>query len=362
MKKAKSLHLLGMKALLGAMLVFLLWGTGFANGEIAEDEAFVLTVTEALSVADEHNLRLANARLDLEHAEKQFTKAQADAAITPSPVALRQAEIDLELHKLLLQETRRQVELEVQNTYYEVNSKIQLQDIAAANLVQVEEQLRIISVKHDEGLATKLDLLNAEKGVLQAKGALEAANAGVELSLLELKNALGVPYTEEIVLEESEALVDPLDLTMEQVVDRVLKHSIELTRLQWSLEVHQLQEESAKNEYTAPLIKELHSNRRMKAELELKEGTRSVFFSAKQAWNNLNQAESDVAVAEKELEAAEENYKIIKTRFEGGLEIPNNLLQAQVSLTSAQHAVVSARFNFHLARIRLLNLMGESAE
>ena len=97
----------------------------------------------------------------------------------------------------------------------------------------------------------------------------------------------------------------------------------------------------------------------MKAELDLKDGNRIAFIQAKQMWNSLKQAENRVALAKKELEAAEENYRITKVRFDGGLEIPNNLLRAQISLTSAQYGLVNAIFEYNLAHIRVLNLMGE---
>ena len=93
--------------------------------------------------------------------------------------------------------------------------------------------------------------------------------------------------------------------------------------------------------------------------LDLKEATRAIYLQAKQAWYSFTQAENRVQLSEKELEAAEENYRIVKTRFDGGLEIPNSLLRAQIGLTSAQHAAVAAIFEHNLARIRLLNLMGE---
>ena len=330
----------------------------FAEADQSVD-VLVITADRALELAEEHNLSLTAARLDLEHAEKQLTKAQADAAIAPSPVALRQAEIALETQKLLLEQTRRQVELQVQNAYFGITSKMQQRAVAAKDLEQVEEQLRIITAKYGEGLATKLDLFNAEKSVLQASSSLEAAQAEEELGLLELKRVLGLSYTEDVSVEPSDAQIEPINLGADQVVEKVLKHNLELTRLQWTLEINQMQEESAKNDYTAPLIREIYTNRRMKAELDLKEATRSAYIQAKQAWNSLRQAEGKVALAEKELEAAEENYRITKTRFDGGLEIPNNLLRAQIGLTSAQYSVVTSRFEYNLARIRLSNLMGE---
>jgi outer membrane protein TolC len=322
-------------------------------------EAHVITVEKAVELAGDNNLALQAARLELQHAEKQLIKAQADAAVTPSPVALRQAEVEVEVQRILLEQARSQVDLEVRSAYYGVLSQMQKKAIAEKSLAQAEEHLEIITTKAKEGLATKLDLVNAEKNAIQAKAALEAASAEEELAVLELKRVIGLAYSEPISIELSEVEPEPIDLSPEKVVERVLASSLELLRLQWALEISQLQEESARNEYTAPLLKDIYTNRRMKAELDLRQATRSVYLEAKRAWNNLKQAQSRVKLAEKELEAAQENYRITKSRFDGGLEIPNNLLRAQIDLTSAEHALVTAIFEYNLARIRLLNLMGE---
>ena len=323
------------------------------------EEVLAITVDKAVEIANDNNLALALARLEVEHAEKQLTKAQADAALAPSPVAIRQAEVVVETQELLLKQARRQVDLQVRSAYYTAISKMQQRVIAEESLDQVEQQLKIITAKHEEGLATKLDLISAEKSVLQAQGSLESALAEEELAVLELKRVMGLAYTEPIAIEPADALTEPIELSPEQVVSKVLANSLDLIRLQWALEISQMQEESARNEYTAPLIKDIYANRRMKAELDLKEATRAIYLQAKQAWYSFTQAENRVQLSEKELEAAEENYRIVKTRFDGGLEIPNSLLRAQIGLTSAQHAAVAAIFEHNLARIRLLNLMGE---
>lgn len=322
-------------------------------------EVIAITMDKAIEVAYDSNLALRMARLELDHAEKQLVKAQADAALAPSPVGLRQAEVAVETQKLLLEQTRRQVDLQVRSAYYAAISKTQQRAIAEKNLDQVQEQLMIITAKQDEGLATKLDVVNSEKSLLQAQGSLDSALAEEELAVLELKRVMGLPYTDKISVEPSDTLIESVELLPEQVVEKVLTNSLDLMRLQWALEISQMQEESARNEYTAPLIKDIYANRRMKAELDLKEATRNTYLQAKQAWNSLRQAEFHVELSEKELEAAEENYRITKVRFDGGLEIPNNLLRAQISLTSAQHGLVNAIFEYNLARIRLLNLIGE---
>ncbi len=327
--------------------------------ELPGAETYVITVEKALELASDNNLALQAARLELQHAEKQLIKAHADAAVNPSPVALRQAEVEVEIQRLLLEQTRSQVDLEVRSAYYAVLSQMQKKAIAEKSLAQAEEHLEIIKTKAQQGMATKLDLVNAEKNVIQSKAALEAAAAEEELAVLNLKRVIGLGYSQPITIEPPEVAQEPIGLSPEEVVERVLASSLELLRLQWALELSQLQEESARNEYTAPLLKEIYTNRRMKAELDLREATRRVYLEAKRAWNNLKQAENQVKLAEKELEAAQENYRITKNRFDGGLEIPNNLLRAQIALTSAEHAVVTAIFEYNLARIRLLNLMGE---
>ena len=245
----------------------------------------------------------------------------------------------------------------MRSAYYGVLSQMRKRAIAEKSLAQAEEHLEIITTKAREGLATKLTL-SMPKTQSRLRQPWSSDSRG-KVAVLELKRVMGLAYSEPISIELSEVEPEPIDLSPEKVVERVLASSLELLRLQWALEISQLQEESARNEYTAPLLKDIYTNRRMKAELDLRAATRRVYIEAKRAWNNLKQAQDRVKLAEKELEAAQENYRITKNRFDGGLEIPNNLLRAQIDLTSAEHALVTAIFEYNLARIRLLNLMGE---
>lgn len=319
-----------------------------------------ITVNKAEEIAHDNNLSLALARLEVDCAEKQLTKAKAEVALAPSPVALRQAEIAVEKQKLLFEQTRRQMVLEVRSAYYKVISEMQQRAIAEKRLERVREQLESIRAKHDQGLATKLEVIDAEKSLIQAEGYIGSALAEEELAVLELKRVMGLSFTDPIAIVcPSEEVVEAIKLTLEEVVEKALRESLELYRLQWELEITQMQEESARNEHIPPLIKDIYGNRRMKAELELKEATRTAYLQAKQAWNDLRQAENRVRLSEKELEAAEEIYRIAKTRFDEGLESPGDLLCAQNGLALAQHGIVTAVFERNLARIQLLNLIGE---
>ena len=160
MREVKRLRQIVGSHILCILILGLLWGGASVWAEEAP-EPRVISIEQALALANEHSLVLGGARLDLEHAEKQLTKAKADATISPSPVALRQAEIAFETQKLLSLQTQRQVDLEVQNAYFGATSKKQQRDIANTNLQQVMEQFIIIEVKYKEGLATKLDVVNA---------------------------------------------------------------------------------------------------------------------------------------------------------------------------------------------------------
>ena len=174
--------------------------------------------------------------------------------------------------------------------------------------------------------------MNSES--LEAQGSLEAAQAEEELALLEFKRVLGLPYTEEIRIEPSDVQIEPIDFSSEQVIEKVLKNDPELVRLQWALEISQMQEESAKNEYTAPLIKDMYTNRRMKAELDSK-GWQSYRLHPGQAdVEQQKQAENRVALAKKELEAAEENYRITKVRFDGGRDPQSPTCPDQLDVSS----------------------------
>ncbi len=72
----------------------------------------------------------------------------------------------------------------------------------------------------------------------------------------------------------------------------------------------------------------------------------------------LGAAEKGVEASRKGLEQAEEEFRIVKERFESGRGIQLEILDAQVSVTRARFNVVSAPAEYHTAMAMWLRATG----
>ena len=69
-------------------------------------------------------------------------------------------------------------------------------------------------------------------------------------------------------------------------------------------------------------------------------------------------AEKSVAASRKGLEQAEEEYRVVKARFESGRGIQLEILDAQVAVTRARFNAVNALAEYHSALAMWLRATG----
>ncbi len=297
--------------------------------------------------------------LDLEYARMELARAEADNALNASTVALRQAQAKAASAEIALGAQERQLRLDVQTAYFGALNADAGLALAGKSVEQAKDSLRIVNLKKNEGLATNLDVLNAEKILLQAENGLATAGDTAALACLNLARALGVDLNAKLDLKDEEFHYQKLAINEDEFARKALAASFNLRQKRDSLEVARMQAKFSANDYTAPLVARMAANRGESAEMAVVEAEREVTAQVKGLINSLRQAEAGLKLAQKEQEIDAENYRVTRARYENGLEIPNILLAAQVQLDRSRQAARQALFDYLLARTRLLNYLGE---
>lgn len=297
--------------------------------------------------------------LDLQYARMELTRAEADNALNASAVALRQAQAKVASAETAVGVRERQLRLDVQTAYFGALNADAGLELAKKSVEQAKDSLRIVKLKKGEGLATNLDVLNAEKILLQAENGLDEAEDAVALSYLNLARVLGVDLNAKLDLKDEDFEYHGLAIKDEEFAKRALDANFDLQQKRDSLEVAQMQAKFSANDYTAPLLAKMAANRGESAGLAVLEAEREVVAQVKGLINGLRQAEANLKLARKEQEIDAENFRVTKARYENGLEIPNNLFAAQIQLDKSRQTARQALFDYLLAKTRLLNYLGE---
>lgn len=334
-------------------------GAGQALAGETSNGPFNLDLAGSLQLALKLNPGHRAALLDLEYARMELAKVEADNALNASAVALRQAQARAASAETSVGVQERQLRLDVQTAYFGALNADAGLELAKKSVEQAKDSLRIVKLKKNEGLATNLDVLNAEKILLQAENGLVTARDTVALAGLNLAKALGVDLNAKLDLKNEEFQYQKLSINEDEFAKKALAASFDLRQKRDSLEVAQMQAKFSANDYTAPLVARMAANRSESAGLAALEAEREVMAQVKGLLNGLRQAEAGLKLAQKEQEIDAEDYRVTRARYENGLEIPNILLAAQVQLDRSRQAARQALFDYLLARTRLLNYLGE---
>jgi len=108
----------------------------------------------------------------------------------------------------------------------------------------------------------------------------------------------------------------------------------------------------------------VHQTDQAEAQLQQAKDARSlladgVALEVTRNYLNLNQAKERISVAQKEVEQAEENYRITDERFKEGLALNSDLLDAEVALLQAHTNYTQAQVDFEVAEASLEQAIGE---
>lgn len=306
----------------------------------------------------ETNRDYLSAQLDLESAEIQLTNAIADNLQRASAITVKQAESSLKTAQRSLEAAAQNVQLEAETKYYNLIKASRQLQIAEEALAQAEEQLRIIQARHAEGMATNINISQAQQAVLQSENSYKSASNNLELAEVQLNSVLGLDLSSQLAVVDADIDFAPLDLALDKALTQALENNIPLLELQDQLEIAKLDEKSATNNFTAPLLAKSKTLQRQKLELRVADLQEQIYLQTMELYYNVQALSDNYQASLLATEIAEENYRIIQVRFDDGLEIPVDLLSGRLDLARAKQQSVNSLFDYNVAKSQLLINLG----
>ncbi len=293
--------------------------------------------------------------------------------------------------------TKNDVKLNVRRTYLNVLRAEEQIEVAKLAVQEAEERLRNARAEEAAGTKARIDVIRIEAQLAQVQSDLITAINQHTLAKQSLNNAMGRPIETEFQTAKLSGLPNaPLNA---DEVDKVAKSlrpeakALEKTRealgliaratergLQPTLDVgvnHQRNFDatgfSSRDQTTVgtlslnwPIFDSGVTRARVKqarqdeeqAEIQLQQVLLGISLEVRQAITNLTNASARLIVAERQLVAAEENYRISKVRLAAGEGITLEITDALNQLTQARNAVVFARYDYWTAYSELQRAVG----
>jgi outer membrane protein TolC len=291
----------------------------------------------------------------------------------------------LEASRLELERARQQLQYEVVETFYAALMSEQGVRVAAEQVTLAERQLQLARARFDAGSVARLDVLQAEVELANARARRIQAEATVETSHQALRTVLSLPQSQQLVLRGT------LDERPEQLTRQTLQaaipsrpdlqafsarhdgaeHAVALANAEWKPSLAltgnlQYQDDGLDSllrtdnqSYTVgialrvPLFaapsaaaKRVVAEAQMRqAEHGLRAATEGAQLEVESAFTAFEASDEVVTTQEKALELARESVTIAQTSYENGVITSAELNDAQVRLLQTEWLLMQAKYS-----------------
>jgi outer membrane protein TolC len=349
------------KSLPFAVVVLSISLTSFSSWA-EEPEARELSLEESITLGLENNLDLKEASYDLNLKETEYEEAKINNLLKTSIVTLKNAELNFKKAQDAFKEKKKELALEeIASRYFEVLEYEEKVEIEKISVEQSKENLEMVKNKFSLGDASELDVMQAEVGLSQAELNLTQAENGLTIARMNLNYVLGLPLNLSVKLTDTFSL-EPLEITLEESIQKALKNRYEITQTQDSLEFAKLKLSLKQNEYTSEIEKKKAEIELEKEEGNLEQVMKTIPLEITSLLLGLKEKEVNVQITKKEAEEKKESYRIAQAQYRAGLITTSDLLDSQIELTQANINALEALFSANLAKRQFIKALGGELE
>jgi outer membrane protein len=294
--------------------------------------------------------------------------------------------------------TRQETIASVTKAYYGVLVTQEFIRVSEEALARVQEQERVVRKRYEAGTVSKFDLLRTQVQVANTKPQVEKAHDGYEMTLLALKNVIGVPLDTSLELTGS-LTYEPLTVDVKAATQTALEKRADLKSLAFQKKAleHTLsiakaglrpnlslaatydykrpgpsgedkwgQSATASAILYTPLFDGFSSSGRVaqtasgvrQLEIAQKQAEEGVALEVNSAVLALKEAQANIESQKENVDLAKESLRIGKVRYDSGLITNLEILDAELAVTQAETNYLQALYDYQAARVNLQRAMG----
>ena len=287
--------------------------------------------------------------------------------------------------------------------YYGLLAYQELQGVYHEAVDNLQGHLDNVQAQYNVGTKAKVDVLSSDVSLANAKTTAITADNNVAIAESNLNNILGLPLETKLNLADHQLPFDTYNISLQEAMDYAMKYRPEV--LQAAIAVQEAERSidiadagnkptvaiTGGNDWADNTFPGIDANKRSwkvaagvtynfydggatKAKVnqakqdllvarETEQKTReSVQLQVKQAYLNIRSAAQKVEETQTVVDQARENYRIQNIRYQAGVGINLDVLDAQLSLNQAQVNHIQALYDYYVGIAKLEQVMGVDVE
>ena len=287
--------------------------------------------------------------------------------------------------------------------YYGLLAYQELQGVYHEAVDNLQGHLDNVQAQYNVGTKAKVDVLSSDVSLANAKTTAITADNNVAVAESNLNNILGLPLETKLNLADHQLPFDTYNISLQEATDYAMKYRPEV--LQAAIAVQEAERNidiadagnkptvaiTGGNDWADNTFPGIDANKRSwkvaagvtynfydggatKAKVnqakqdllvarETEQKTReAVQLEVKQAYLNIRSAAQKVEETQTVVDQARENYRIRNIRYQAGVGINLDVLDAQLSLNEAQVNHIQALYDYNVGIAKLEQVMGVDVE
>ena len=316
--------------------------------------------------------------------------------------AFRVRELGVDVAAIRREAVRRQTAMRVVESYYELLQAERLAEVAVASVDQLNAQLRQANSFHTNGLVSEDDVLRAQLAVAGAQQRLIQTRARITLGRAKLAVLMGMPADatiepqplpgdaapsrEALSLEEAERAAEARRVELREI-DARIEQSDHDTRLAYLRLAPQVSVVGAYIHNEGSLFSQINAGyvggvaswdvwdwgtttsgiseakaRARQAHVARTQIDDRIRLEVRQAFVGVGTASEAMDVARASVASAEENFRLVKKRYDANAATSFDVVDAEALLTQSRGQMQTALYDFVIARAALRAAMGAAPE
>ena len=287
--------------------------------------------------------------------------------------------------------------------YYGLLAYQELQGVYHEAVDNLQGHLDNVQAQYNVGTKAKVDVFSSDVSLANAKTTAITADNNVAIAESNLNNILGLPLETKLNLADHQLPFDTYNISLQEAMDYAMKYRPEV--LQAAIAVQEAERSidiadagnkptvaiTGGNDWADNTFPGIDANKRSwkvaagvtynfydggatKAKVnqakqdllvarETEQKTRElVQLQVKQAYLNIRSAAQKVEETQTVVDQARENYRIQNIRYQAGVGINLDVLDAQLSLNQAQVNHIQALYDYNVGIAKLEQVMGVDVE
>ncbi|WP_425446214.1 TolC family protein [Dethiothermospora halolimnae] len=253
----------------------------------------------------------------------------------------------IELAEKGKESTIEQTRLGVEKLYYEVKKMENLIDIQRESIERAKDQLKIAKSKLKNGVGTEVAVTMAEINLSDLEIELDNLNIGYNSARMNLNKLLGLPVNTELTLTSEVEFEKFKDIGAEEIVMKAYEDRMDMYQVKKKYEFTLRETEINKkfyDKYTYPYKYQQYNLN--KAQINLDNKKTDIEIEVKLDLQKLNSLENEIKKYDNNIKKVEENLRIAKVKYENGLGILQDVLDAENTLKKAKFQKVTGIYSY----------------